>query len=223
MFLNDAVTARAANDGTSSRRGATNTAEAACGPKPVFDERRVTMSLNLEQKQAVVAEVAKEVAGAQAIVMAENRGLPVAAMTQLRAKARASGVYFRVVKNTLVRRAVAETPFATLADKMVGPLAYGIGTDPVAVAKVLNDFARGNDKFVIAGGAMPGQVMTAKEIAALATLPSREELLAKLLGTMQAPIAKLVRTMHEVPGKFARTLAALRDKMPAEQAAGGAD
>ena len=86
--------------------------------------------------------------------MAENRGLPVAAMTQLRAKARASGVYFRVVKNTLVRRAVADTPFASLADKMVGPLAYGIGADPVAVAKVLNDFAKGNDKFVITGGSM---------------------------------------------------------------------
>ena len=85
------------------------------------------MGLNLEQKQAVVAEVAKQVAGAQAIVLVENRGMAVADMTQLRAKARASGVYFRVVKNTLVRRAVAETPFATLADKMVGPLAYGIG------------------------------------------------------------------------------------------------
>ena len=132
------------------------------------------MSLNLEQKQAVVAEVAKQVAGAQAIVMAENRGIAVADMTQLRAKARASGVYFRVVKNTLVRRAVADTPFATLADKMVGPLAYGIGTDPVAVAKVLNDFAKGNEKFVITGGAMPGQVMSPKEIAALASLPSRE-------------------------------------------------
>ncbi len=126
------------------------------------------MSLNLQEKQAVVAEVAKQVAGAQAIVMVENRGMPVAAMTQLRAKARASGVYFRVVKNTLVRRAVADTPFATLADKMVGPLAYGIGTDPVAVAKVLNDFAKGNEKFVITGGAMPGQVMSAKDITALA-------------------------------------------------------
>ena len=173
------------------------------------------MSLNLEQKQAVVAEVAQEVARAQAIVMAENRGLPVAAMTQLRAKARASGVYFRVVKNTLVRRAVTDTPFATLAEKMVGPLAYGIGTDPVAVAKVLNDFAKGNDKFVITAGAMPGQVMSAKEVAALATLPSREELIAKLLGTMQAPIAKLARTLNEVPSKFARTLAAVRDAKPA--------
>ena len=173
------------------------------------------MSLDLSEKQSVVAEVAKEVAGAQAIVMAENRGLPVADMTQLRAKARASGVYFRVVKNTLVRRAVADTPFAKLSDLMVGPLAYGIGRDPVAVAKVLNDFAKGNDKFVIAGGAMPGQMMSPKEIAALATLPSRDELLARLLGTMQAPIAKLVRTMNEVPSKFVRTLAALKDAKPA--------
>jgi len=169
------------------------------------------VSLNLEQKQAVVAEVAKQVAGAQAIVMAENRGMKVADMTQLRAKARASGVYFRVVKNTLVRRAVEGTPFATMSDRMVGPLAYGIGPDPVAVAKVLNDFAKGHEKFV-----MPGQLMTAKQIAALAALPSREELIAKLLGTMQAPVAKLVRTMNEVPAKFVRTLAAVRD---AKQAA----
>jgi len=169
------------------------------------------LGLNLEQKQTVVAEVAKQVAGAQAIVLAENRGMAVAAMTQLRARARASGVYFRVVNNTLVRRAVADTPFASLADKMVAPLAYGIGADPVAVAKVLNDFAKGNEKFVIAGGAMPGQLMSAKEISALASLPSREELIARLLGTMQAPIVKLVRTMNEVPGKFVRTLAAVRD------------
>ena len=174
------------------------------------------MGLNLEQKQAVVAEVARVVTGAQAIVLVENRGLPVAAMTQLRAKARASGVYFRVLKNTLVRRAVAETPFAGLAGKMVGPLAYGIGTDPVAVAKVLNDFAKGHDKFVITGGAMPGQVMTAKDVAALAALPSREELIARLLGTMQAPVTKLVRTLNEVPARFVRTLAAVRD---AKQAA----
>ena len=171
----------------------------------------VSLSLDLQKKEAVVAEVAKQVASAQAIVLAENRGMPVSAMTQLRAKARASGVYFRVVKNTLVRRAVAETPFASLADRMVGPLAYGIGPDPVAVAKVLNDFAKGNEKFVITGGAMPGQVMSAKEIAALASLPSREALIAKLLGTMQAPIVKFVRTLNEVPSRFVRTLAAVRD------------
>jgi large subunit ribosomal protein L10 len=171
----------------------------------------VSLSLDLQKKEAVVAEVAKQVSTAQAIVLAENRGMPVADMTQLRAKARASGVYFRVVKNTLVRRAVAGTPFEKLSDRMVGPLTYGIGTDPVAVAKVLNDFAKGHEKLVITAGAMPGQVMSAKDVAALAALPSREELLAKLMGTMQAPVAKLVRTMNEVPGKFVRTLAAVRD------------
>lgn len=174
------------------------------------------MSLNLQQKEAVVAEVAKEVATAQAMVLAENRGMAVADMTQLRAKARATGVYFRVVKNTLVRRAVSGTPFEKLSASMVGPLAYGIGRDPVAVAKVLNDFAKGNEKFVITAGAMPGQVMTAKQIAALAALPSREELLSKLAGTMQAPIATFVRTLNELPGRFVRTLAAVRD---AKQAA----
>jgi large subunit ribosomal protein L10 len=186
------------------------------GRRQFPQEGRTTLSLNLQQKEAVVAEVAKQVAGAQAIVMAENRGMVVADITKLRAQARASGVYFRVVKNTLVRRAVANTPFASLAEKMVGPLAYGIGTDPVAVAKVLNDFAKANQKFVITGGAMPGQMMSAKDVAALASLPSRDELLAKLMGTMQAPVAKLVRTMNEVPGKFVRTLAAVRD---AKQAA----
>jgi len=175
------------------------------------------LGLNLEQKQAVVAEVAKVVAGAQAIIMVENRGMPVADMTQLRAKARASGVYFRVVKNTLVRRAVEKTPFESLAQSMVGPLAYGIGPDPVAVAKVLNDFAKGHDKFVITGGAMPGQTMSAKQIAALANLPSRNELISKLMGTMQAPVAKLVRTMNEVPSKFVRALAAVRDSRQAAQ------
>jgi large subunit ribosomal protein L10 len=169
------------------------------------------LSLNLEQKQAVVAEVAQQVSRAQAIVMVENRGMAVADMTRLRAKARASGVYFRVVKNTLVRRAVAETPFAQLADRMVGPLAYGIGPDPVAVAKVLNDFAKGNDKFVITGGAMPGQVMSAKDVAALAALPSRQELIARLLGTLQAPLSRFAQTLNAVPSKFVRTLAAVRD------------
>jgi large subunit ribosomal protein L10 len=175
----------------------------------------VSLSLNLQQKEAVVAEIAKEISGAQAIILAENRGLPVADMTRLRAKARESGIYFRVLKNTLVRRAVVDTPYASLADKMSGPLAYGIGTDPVAVAKVLNDFAKGNEKFVIHAGAMPGQMMSANDVASLAALPPREELLAKLAGTLQAPIAKFVRTLNEVPSKFARALAAVRDSKEA--------
>lgn len=171
------------------------------------------MSLNLEQKQAVVAEVSAEVSRAQAIIVAEYRYLPVGNMTELRKRARNSGVYLRVLKNTLARRAVADTPFAGLADKLVGPLAYGISADPVAVAKVLHEFARENvDKFVIKGGAMPNVMMTPQQVGDLAKMPSREQLLSTLLGTMQAPIAKFVRTLNEVPGKFVRTLAAVQEQ-----------
>jgi len=170
------------------------------------------LSLNLEQKRAVVAEVSKELAKAQAVILAEYRSVPVKDMTELRRKARGVGVYLRVLKNTLARRAVAETPFKGLTDKMVGPLAYGISADPVAVAKVLQEFAKDNEKFVIKAGAMPNVVMSAREVAELAKMPSRQELLTKLVATMQAPIAKFVRTLNEVPGKFARTLAAVRDQ-----------
>lgn len=170
------------------------------------------MGLSLEQKQAVVAEVGAQLARAQAIVLAEYRSLKVGEMTELRRKARTSGVYLRVLKNTLARRAVADTPFKGLADKMVGPLAYGISSDPVAAAKVLHEFARGNDKFVIRAGAIPNLVMSPSEVADLAKMPSREQLLATLMGTMQAPLAKFVRTLNEVPAKFARTLAAVRDR-----------
>ena len=170
------------------------------------------MSLNLEQKQAVVAEVSAQLAKAQAVVLAEYRSVPVKDMTELRKRARGLGVYLRVLKNTLARRAVAETPFKGLTDKMVGPLAYGISSDPVAVAKVLQEFAKDHEKFVIKAGAMPDVVMSAREVAELARMPSRQELLTKLVATMQAPIAKFVRTLNEVPGKFARTLAAVRDQ-----------
>ena len=171
------------------------------------------MGLNLEQKQAVVAEVSAELAKAQAIVLAEYRSLPVGNMTELRKRARNSGVYLRVLKNTLARRAVSETPFAGLTEQMVGPLFYGISADPVAVAKVLHEFSRENlDKFVIKGGAMPNLVMSPREVADLAKMPSREKLLATLLGTMQAPIAKFARTLNEIPGKFVRTLAAVQEQ-----------
>jgi large subunit ribosomal protein L10 len=127
----------------------------------------------------------------------------------LRAKARKSGLYLRVLKNTLARRAIKGTPFEKLTDQMAGPLMYGIAQDPVAGAKVLSEFAKDNERFVIKGGAMPNVLMSTKDVKALATMPSREELLAKLVGTMQAPIVKLVRTMNEVPGRFVRTLAAV--------------
>ena len=170
------------------------------------------MSLNLEEKKEVVAEVSAKIASAQSVVLAEYRGISVEDITNLRKQARASGVYLRVLKNTLARRAVQGTPFEKLGDQMVGPLAYGISEDPVAAAKVLQAYAKTNDKLVIKGGAMPNQVLSAKEIGSLATMPSREELLAKLLGTMQAPVAKFVQTLNEVPSRFVRTLAAIRDQ-----------
>jgi large subunit ribosomal protein L10 len=169
------------------------------------------LGLNLEQKQAMVAEVAARLAAAQAVIVAEYRGLDVGRVTQLRAKAKKSGLYLRVLKNTLARRAVKGTPFEKLSASMVGPLMYGIAADPVAGAKVLSEFAKDNELFVIRGGALPNSVMSDKDIKALALLPSREELLARLMGTMQAPVAKLARTLNEVPGKFVRTLAAYRD------------
>lgn len=170
------------------------------------------MGLSLEQKQAMVAEVSAELAHAGAVIVAENRGLTVEGVTRLRAKARKAGLYLRVLKNTLVRRAVRGTAFEKLAEKMSGPLMYGIARDPVAGAKVLAEFARDNERFVIRGGAIPNVVMSEKDVKALAVLPGREELLARLAGTLQAPIAKLARTMNEVPAKFARALAALRDQ-----------
>ena len=171
----------------------------------------MTLGLNLDDKKAVVSEVSAELANAQAVIVAEYRGLEVGHITALRAQARSSGVYLRVLKNTLVRRAVEGTPFEGLATHLVGPLIYGISTDPVASAKVLQGFAKTHDKLVIKGGAMPNYVMDADGVKALASLPSREELLATLLGTMQAPVVKFVQTLNEVPGKFVRTVAALRD------------
>jgi large subunit ribosomal protein L10 len=170
------------------------------------------LSLNLEQKQAVVAEVSAQLSKAQAVVLAEYRSVPVKDMTELRRKARGLGVYLRVLKNTLARRAVADTPFKGLTEKMVGPLAYGISADPVAVAKVLQEFAKVNEKFVIRAGAMPNVMMSAREVADLARMPGRQELLSNLVATMQAPIAQFVRTLNEVPGKFVRTAAAVRDQ-----------
>ena len=173
------------------------------------------MSLNLEEKKAVVAEIAAQVASAQTVVVAEYRGITVEKLTTLRANARKEGVYLRVLKNTLVRRAFADTPFAGLSDQLVGPLAYGMSKDPVAAAKVMHEFAKTNDKFVIKAGAMPNFIMSAKDVGNLASMPSRDELLSKLLGTMQAPITQFVRTLNEVPTKFVRGLAAIRDKQAA--------
>ncbi|AWI75839.1 MAG: 50S ribosomal protein L10 [Betaproteobacteria bacterium HGW-Betaproteobacteria-13] len=166
------------------------------------------MSLNLDDKKAVVAEVSAQVANAQTIAVAEYRGMEVGDLTVLRSKAREAGVYLRVLKNTLVRRAIAETPFAGLSDQLVGPLIYGISEDPVAAAKVLNDFAKTNDKLVLKAGSYAGNTLDKAALQSLASIPSREELLAKLLGIMQAPVTG-----------FACTLAALAKKREEEAAA----
>lgn len=169
------------------------------------------MGLNLEAKQAVVSEISAEVAKSQAIILAEYRGLEVGAMTNLRAQARESGVYLRVLKNSLARRAVQGTPFEALSEKMIGPLVYGMSSDPVSSAKVLNEFAKTNERFVIKAGGLPSTVISAADVKALANMPSREQLLATLMGTMAAPIQKFVSTLNEVPAKFVRTIAAVRD------------
>jgi len=166
------------------------------------------VGLNLDDKKAVVAEVSAQVANAQTIAVAEYHGIAVGNLTALRAKARESGVYLRVLKNTLVRRAIAGTPFEGLADQLTGPLIYGMSADPVAAAKVLNDFAKGNDKLVLKAGSYAGKTLDKAAVQALASIPSREELLARLLGVMQAPVSG-----------FACTLAALAKKREEEAAA----
>lgn len=169
------------------------------------------MPLNRQAKAAMIEEVSALVAKAESIIVAEYRGLDVDSVTRLRKEARSQGVQLRVLKNTLARRAVGDTPFAGLADKMVGPLVYGFSSDPVSAAKVLSNFAKSNDKLVVKAGAMPNVVMDEVGVKALATLPSREELLAMLMATMQAPIGQFVRTLNEVPARFVRTVAAVRD------------
>ncbi|MEE8389117.1 MAG: 50S ribosomal protein L10 [Acidiferrobacterales bacterium] len=169
------------------------------------------MSLDIEQKMAVVSEVTEAISGAEAAILAEYRGLTVAQMTELRRKAREAGVFLRVVKNSLAKRAVEGSNFECLKDHMVGPLALAASTDPAAVAKVLDEFAKENDKLIIKTGAMGGVIMSQEQLKALARLPGREELLAILLATMNAPMQKFVRTLNEVPAAFVRTLVAIRE------------
>ena len=169
------------------------------------------MSLNLEQKKAVVEQVSSVLTESQTAIVAEYRGLTVEKMTSLRREARGAGVYLQVVKNTLARRAVKGSDFECLDEHLVGPVALAASEDPVAAAKVLANFEKANESFSIKVGAMSGALLTVEEINALAKLPGREELLATLVGTMQAPITKFVQTLNEVPSKFVRALAAVRD------------
>jgi large subunit ribosomal protein L10 len=177
------------------------------------------MALNLEDKKALVAEVAEVAAKAQSVVAAEYRGLTVSQMTELRSKARKSGVYMRVVKNTLARKALAGTSFEAVGPKLKGPLVLAFSKDdPGAAARVVKDFAKANEKLVATLVSLGGKVLSAKDLDAVASLPTREQALSMLLGTLKAPSQKLVSTLAAVPSKLVRTLAAVRDQKQAAAA-----
>jgi large subunit ribosomal protein L10 len=176
------------------------------------------MSLNLEGKKAVVAEVADVAQKALSVVAAEYRGITVTQMTELRAKARAQGVYMRVIKNTLARKALAGTSFEAVGPKLKGPLVLAFSKDdPGAAARVVKAFAKDNDKLVATLVSIGGAVLSAKDLDRVACLPTREQALSQLLGVLKAPIQKFVSTLAAPNQKLVRTLAAVRD---AKQAAG---
>jgi large subunit ribosomal protein L10 len=163
----------------------------------------VTLSLNKSEKQTVVTDVAAQAARSQTLALAEYRGLTVAHLDVLRKTAREKGVYLHVLKNTLARRAVAGTPFEVASESMVGPLIYGFSEDAVAAAKVLSDFAKGNDKLIVKGGAYAGKALSADGVKSLASIPSKEVLLAQLLGLMQSPISRIARVLAAIAEKRA--------------------
>ena len=156
------------------------------------------MSLNRNEKQTVVTDVAAQAARSQTLALAEYRGLTVAHLDVLRKQAREKGVYLHVLKNTLARRAVAGTPFEVASESMVGPLIYGFSEDAVAAAKVLSDFAKGNDKLIVKGGAYAGKALNADGVKSLASIPSKEVLLSQLLGLMQSPISRIARVLAAI-------------------------
>lgn len=175
------------------------------------------MALNIEQKKAVVAEVSQVASSALAAVAAEYRGLTVTEMTDLRVKARQGGVFLKVAKNTLVRRAVAGTEFECIADALTGPLLFAFSMeDPGAAARLVKDYAKDHDKLIARLVAVGGQLYDASELDRMSKLPTRDQALAILMGVMKAPIEKFVRTLAEPHAKLVRTVAAVRD---AKQAA----
>ena len=174
------------------------------------------MPLTLEQKQAVVTEVNSVAATAHSVVAAEYRGVTVTQMTELRRKARTSGVYLRVVKNTLASRALAGTDFECLKPGLKGPLLLAFSREePGAAARLLKDFAKGHEKLVVTALAVGGRLLPATEIDRLASMPTRQQALSLLLGALQAPLTKLARTLAEPTAKLVRTFAAVRDQKQA--------
>ena len=174
------------------------------------------MALSLEQKKAVVTEVAEVAQSAHSAVAAEYRGITVEQMTDLRAKARNEGVYLKVAKNTLVKRAVEGTEFECMVDELAGPLLFAFSIDdPGAAARLIKDFAKDEDKLVVRMVAMGAQLYDASEIGRLADMPTRDQAIAMLMGVMKAPIEKFVRTLAEPHTKLVRTVAAVRDSKQA--------
>ena len=175
------------------------------------------MALNLEQKKAIVAEVNDVASSALAAVAAEYRGLTVEQMTQLRREARNNGVYLRVVKNSLAKRAVEDTEFACMQEGMTGPLILAFSQDdPGAAARVIKDFAKEHKLLEVRMVSIGGKMLAPNDIDALAKMPTYEQAISMLMALMKAPAEKLARTLNEVPGKLVRTLAAVKD---AKQAA----
>ncbi|QKK03261.1 MAG: 50S ribosomal protein L10 [Pseudomonadota bacterium] len=174
------------------------------------------MALTLEQKKAVVAEVAEVARSAHSAVAAEYRGLTVSEMTELRRQARSEGVYLKVAKNTLVRRAVEGTDFECMAEGLSGPLLFAFSTeDPGAAARLVKDFAKTNDQLIARMVAVGAELHDASELERLASLPTRDQAIAMLMGVMKAPIEKFVRTLAEPHAKLVRTIAAVRDSKQA--------
>jgi len=174
------------------------------------------MALTLEQKKAVVAEVSEVAKAAHSAVAAEYRGLTVGQMTDLRVKARSSGVYLKVAKNTLVRRAVEGTDFECMAEELTGPLLFAFSMeDPGAAARLIKDFAKDNERLIARLVAIGAKLHNAGELDRLAKLPTRDQAIAMLMGVMKAPIEKFVRTLAEPHAKLVRTVAAIRDSKQA--------
>lgn len=171
------------------------------------------MALNIEAKQAIIAEVAEVAAKAHSAVAAEYRGLTVGEMTELRAKARQSDVYVRVVKNTLARRAIQGTSFECMQQGLTGPLVLAFSKeDPGAAARVISEFVKGHNKMVVRLVSLGGKVYEPSEIDRVAKMPTKEQAISMLMGVMKQPVEKLARSLKEVPGKLVRAVAAVRDQ-----------
>ena len=170
------------------------------------------MALNLEQKKAIVAEVADVASSAYSAIAAEYRGLTVEDLTVLRKEARNNGVYLRVVKNTLAKRAVADTDFECMTEGFTGPLVLAFSQeDPGAAARVIHDFVKDHNDMIIRMVSISGRLLDPSEIKTLAKMPTYEQAISILMATMKAPVQKLATTLNEVPGKLVRTIAAIRD------------